>query len=89
MEELRFSVRDRSLPPATKLGQGYVFTRVCDFVHRGESVSVHAGIPPPPDQAPPRSRPLPPPPEQCMLEDAVNERAVRILLECNLVVKAP
>ena len=24
------------LPPATKLGQGYVFTRVCDSVHRGE-----------------------------------------------------
>ena len=23
------------LPPATKLGQGYVFTRVCDSVHRG------------------------------------------------------
>ena len=23
-----------SLPPATKLGQGYVFTRVCDSVHR-------------------------------------------------------
>ena len=24
------------LPPATKLGQGYVFTRMCDSVHRGE-----------------------------------------------------
>ena len=24
------------LPPATKLGQGYVFTGVCDSVHRGE-----------------------------------------------------
>ena len=23
------------LPPATKLGQGYVFTRVCDSVYRG------------------------------------------------------
>ena len=23
------------LPPATKLGQGYVFTHVCDSVHRG------------------------------------------------------
>ena len=23
------------LPPATKLGQGYVFTGVCDSVHRG------------------------------------------------------
>ena len=37
---------------------------------------------PPPDQAPPGSRH---PPMQCMLEDTVNERAVRILLECNLV----
>ena len=32
------------LPPATKLGQGYVFTRVCDSVHRGVSAPVHAGI---------------------------------------------
>ena len=24
-----------SLPPATKLGQGYVFTRICDSVHGG------------------------------------------------------
>ena len=23
------------LPPATKFGQGYIFTGVCDFVHRG------------------------------------------------------
>ena len=29
------------LPPSTKLGQGYVFTRVCDSVHRGV-VSQHA-----------------------------------------------
>ena len=29
------------LPPATKLGQGYVFTRVCDSVHRGV-LSQHA-----------------------------------------------
>ena len=27
------------LPPATKLGQGYVFTRVCDSVHRGGMVT--------------------------------------------------
>ena len=32
-----------SLPPATKLGQGYVFTRVCDSVHGGGVVvSQHA-----------------------------------------------
>ena len=36
------------LPDATKLGQGNVFTGVCDSVHRGVSASVHAGIPPPP-----------------------------------------
>ena len=38
---------DVFLPPATKLGQGYVFIRVCDSVHRGVSASVHAGIHPP------------------------------------------
>ena len=43
------------LPPATKLGQGYVFTRVCDSVQSGGSASVHAGIPPW-EQAPPGSR---------------------------------
>ena len=37
---------------------------------------------PPWDRAPPRSRP---PQEQSMLGDTVNERAVRIILECNLV----
>ena len=52
---------------------------------------MHAGIPPPrtrhppqQDQASPRTRP-PTPQEQSMLGDTVNERAVRILLECNLV----
>ena len=29
------------LPPATKLGQGYVFTRVCDSVHRECYPSMH------------------------------------------------
>ena len=39
----------------------------------------------PPDQAP--SQPgSPPPPVQSMLRDTVNARAVRILLECNLVL---
>ena len=37
----------------------------------------------PQDQAPPRTRH---PPAQCMLGDTGNKRAVRILLECNLVV---
>ena len=39
------------LPPATKLGQGYVFTGICDSVNRG-------GVPhPPQEQTPPGSRP--------------------------------
>ena len=29
------ALSDSLLPPATKLGQGYVFTGVCDSVHRG------------------------------------------------------
>ena len=85
-----FTARKRSL------GQGNIFTPVCHSVHRGGSASVHDGIPPPPsrhppeagtppqEQTPPWSR-YPPPPEQIMLGDTVNERAVRILLECNLV----
>ena len=51
------------LPPATKLGQGFVFTGVCDSVHRGGG-STWPGTPPgpgtppwdqvhPPDQVPP------------------------------------
>ena len=51
------------LPAATKLGQGNVFTGVCDSVNRGGrvSASVHAGMPDPLlDQAPPeQSRPPP------------------------------
>ena len=45
------------LLPAMKLWQGYVFTCVCDSVHRGESASVHAGIAEPPRSRLPRSRP--------------------------------
>ena len=73
------------LPPATKFGQRYVFTRVCDSVHRGRGVSgsVHAGIHPPGADNPPRSRH--PPPVQRMLGDTGNKRAVRILLQCILV----
>ena len=43
----------RLLPPATKLGQGYVFTLVCDSVHREGSASVHAGMPTPLARRPP------------------------------------
>ena len=38
------------LPPATKLGQGYVFTGVCDSVHGG---GVPDQVHPPRDQVPP------------------------------------
>ena len=81
------------LPPATKLGQGYVFTGVCDSVHGGGSTwpgtPPRPGTPPgpgtpPQDQVPPRDQ-VHPPPAQSMLGDTVNARAVRILLECNLV----
>ena len=60
------------LPPATKLGQGYVFTGICDSVRRGVSASVHAGIHPqsrhpygadtPWEQTPSEQTPPPPPP---------------------------
>ena len=73
------SQSNQLLPPATKLGQGNIFTGVCDSVNRGGSASVHAGIPQPPcsgtmhpwDHAPPPQdhAPLPPgtmhPPGPC------------------------
>ena len=109
------------LPPAMKLGQGYVFTGVCDSVHRGggglpqcmlgyhtpqsrhpreQTPPPRADTPPGADHPPgsrhppgadtPGSRHTPPgsdtPPAQSMLGDTVNTRAVRILLECNLVL---
>ena len=77
------------LPAATKLGQGNIFTPVCDSVNGGGSASVHAGMHPPSRQNPtsrqadsPAGRPAPgrqtPP-------GTVNARLVRILLECILV----
>ena len=51
----------QSLPPATKLEQGYVFTRVCDSVHGGDLPQCMLGYHPP--GAPPAgSRPTNPPP---------------------------
>ena len=103
------------LPAATKLGQGNIFTSVCqEFCPQGGgSASVHAGIPPPQEQTPPPEQtPLreqtpptgirhpqgadtppqgqapwsrPPPPPESRLRHTVNERPVRILLECILV----
>ena len=76
--------------PQQSCGQGYVFTRVCDSVHRGVSTSVHAplGADTPPEQTPP-SEQTPPPgsrhPPESRLQHTVNEWPVRILLECILV----
>ena len=83
-----------SLPPATKLGQGYVFTGMCDSVHKGGSAPVHAGIPPPcpvadtplgvdtPSVDTPRADT---PTHRACWEIRSMHRVVRILLECNLV----
>ena len=67
------------LPPATKL-QVNVFTSVCDSVHMGGLPQSVLGY------HTPQTRQAPPPREQSILGDTVNERAVRILLECNLVL---
>ena len=45
------------LPPATKLGQGNIFTGICDSVHRGVLPQCMLGFQPPP---PPRTRQAPP-----------------------------
>ena len=78
------------------LRQGNVFTPVCHSVHRG--VADPPGAPTPraniprsrlpweqtsPGSRPPRSRH---PPAQCMLEGTGNKWAIRILLECILVI---
>ena len=44
------------LPPATKLGQGYVFTRVCDSVQGGCLPQCMLGYTPPEQTPPPGSR---------------------------------
>ena len=55
------------------------------FLHVSVILFIGGGLgrPPPGADAPLGADP----PEQCMLEDTANERAVRILLECNLVHK--
>ena len=105
------------LPASTKLGQGNIFTGVCDSVHRGGLPQCMLGYQPPlwsrhppwsrtPRTRPPGSRaplldqtpPLPgadppgadTPQEQTSTpgsrrQHTVNERPVRILLECILV----
>ena len=57
----------------------FLHLSVSHSVHSWGFASVHAGIHPPSLQEQT-------PPEQCMLGDTDNKRAVRILLECILVV---
>ena len=84
------------LPAATKLGQGNIFTSVCqEFCPRGGErfcLSACWDTPPskpprpgrPPDQAdPPRTRQTPPGTRH---HHTVYEQPVRILLECILVI---
>ena len=75
--------------PQRSCGQGYVFTRVCDSVHRGGICLSACWDTTPLEQTSPRNR-RPPwsrhPPES-RLQHTVNERPVRILLECILVLK--
>ena len=79
------------------LGQGYVFTRVCDSVHGGylgrytPSGQVHplGRYPPPPPQVHPSPQAGTPPGRYTpgnTCWDMVNKRTVRILLECILVL---
>ena len=75
----KFSWISPFLPPATKLGQGYVFKHVFDSVHRGVLPQCMLGYPQ--EQTPRADIPQ----EQCMLGDMGNKWVVRILLECILV----
>ena len=75
------------LPPANEVWGKVIFLHLFVILFTGGSASVHDGIPPP-DQAPSGTRPpqdqAPPGTEHA--GDTVNARAVRILLECNLVL---
>ena len=89
------------LPAAKKLGQGNVFTGICDSVHRHppipdtprEQTHTPPGVDTPPRSRPPWSRhpprtrhpPGPDTPPGSRLRHTVNKQPVRILLECNLV----
>ena len=66
----------------------YIFTDICDSVHRGVCLSACWDAPwqgDPPGKEPPWQGD--PPHEHCMLGDTVYKRAVCILLECNLVLQ--
>ena len=77
------------LPPANEVCESYVLTRVCHSVHMGGLPQCMLGYPPPGPDTPPRPgtpQDQAPARAQCMLGDTVNERAVCILLECNLAI---
>ena len=72
------------------LGQGNIFSSVCqEFCSREGLSACWDTTPPRPGTPPPKTRHPPgtrhPSPAQCMLGVTVNKRAVCILLECNLV----
>ena len=70
-------------PAATKLGQGNIFTSVCqEFCRGGRGVYLSACWD---THTHTHTRPPPPPPGS-RLQHTVNERPVRILLECILVL---
>ena len=86
-EDLHTILYKPFLPAATKLGQGYPPPR--PGTPPGARYTPRPGTPPgtrytPRDQVHPP--PLPPPRELCMLGNTGNKRAVRILLECILVI---
>ena len=86
------------LPAATKLGQGNVFTGVCDSVHGGDQADTPRDERPPDQADPPPPGPGRPRQTRQTLPDqadtppgsrhqhTVNEQPVRILLECILVI---
>ena len=78
------TVQVLSLPAATKLSQGNIFTPVCDSVNRGGGglPQCMLGCTPPGRQTPWQADP---PPPAGRSPGTVNERPVRILLECILV----
>ena len=75
--------RLRDVDEHPNLGQGNIFRSVCqEFCSQGGVCLSMLGYHPP---GPGRHPHQPDPPNRSMLRDTVNERAVCILLECNLV----
>ena len=78
------------LPPANEVWGKVIFLHLSVILFTGGPASVHAGMPsteqiPRGSRHPSRANTTPPP-VQCTPRDTGNKRAVRILLEYNLVV---